>query len=256
MSPVVETEKTAAAINRKQNKLDTPAASARGASTEVVDDPDTLSQADETDSQERDAQQQRSEKQQREQQELLDRQQIRELAARDREVRAHEQAHASVGGQFAGAPSFSYQRGPDGVNYAVGGEVPISLPSGGDDPSATLSAAEQVKRAALAPADPSAQDQRVAAQAGQVAVDARADIVKLQSEQNQQESELARDERAEQQKAQAQDDNTQKAKEDEREQEEQVLESRRRAQELSDQLATADTIESEQTVGSFLDQRA
>ena len=55
---------------------------------------------------------------------------IRDLSARDREVRAHEQAHASVGGQYAGAASFTYQRGPNGVSYAVGGEVPIPAPVG------------------------------------------------------------------------------------------------------------------------------
>ena len=51
--------------------------------------------------------------------------QTQELAARDREVRAHEQAHASVAGQYAKGISYTYQRGPDGVSYAVGGEVQI-----------------------------------------------------------------------------------------------------------------------------------
>ncbi|MEL7393699.1 MAG: putative metalloprotease CJM1_0395 family protein, partial [Pseudomonadota bacterium] len=39
--------------------------------------------------------------------------QVDELKARDREVRAHEQAHAAVGGQYAGAPSYTFQTGPD-----------------------------------------------------------------------------------------------------------------------------------------------
>lgn len=107
---------------------------------------------------------------------------IQDLAARDREVRAHEQAHVSVGGQYAGAASFTYQRGPNGVNYAVGGEVPISAPTGGD-PEARLQAAEQIKRAALAPADPSAQDRQVAAQASQSATQARAEIATQASQQ-------------------------------------------------------------------------
>lgn len=106
---------------------------------------------------------------------------IRELSARDREVRAHEQAHASVGGQYAGAASFTYQRGPNGVNYAVGGEVPISAPSGGDAQS-RLQAAEQIRRAALAPANPSGQDRQVAAQAAQTATQARAEIAIQSSE--------------------------------------------------------------------------
>ena len=56
-----------------------------------------------------------------------ERQVIAELKSTDREVRAHEQAHAIAGGQHAGAPSYEYQRGPDGRQYAVGGEVPMSI---------------------------------------------------------------------------------------------------------------------------------
>ena len=106
---------------------------------------------------------------------------IRDLSARDREVRAHEQAHASVGGQYAGAASFTYQRGPNGVNYAVGGEVSISTVSGGDAQS-RLQAAEQIRRAALAPANPSTQDRQIAAQAAQSATQARAEIASQNSE--------------------------------------------------------------------------
>lgn len=36
--------------------------------------------------------------------------QLTELKARDREVRAHEAAHQAVGGQYAGAISYVYQR--------------------------------------------------------------------------------------------------------------------------------------------------
>jgi hypothetical protein len=106
---------------------------------------------------------------------------IRDLSTRDREVRAHEQAHASVGGQYAGAASFTYQRGPNGVSYAVSGEVAISAPSGGDAQS-RLQAATQIKRAALAPANPSAQDRQVAAQATQTATQARAEIATQSAE--------------------------------------------------------------------------
>eukprot|EP01026_Neomeris_dumetosa_P052371 TRINITY_DN46319_c0_g1_i8.p1 TRINITY_DN46319_c0_g1~~TRINITY_DN46319_c0_g1_i8.p1 ORF type:complete len:240 (-),score=28.68 TRINITY_DN46319_c0_g1_i8:18-737(-) len=53
----------------------------------------------------------------REKQQLLrDQREIADLSARDREVRAHEQAHAAVGGLYAGAPTYQYERGPDGVN--------------------------------------------------------------------------------------------------------------------------------------------
>ena len=50
---------------------------------------------------------------------------VRELKQRDIEVRAHEQAHKSVGGPYAGAVSFETVTGPDGREYAVGGEVRI-----------------------------------------------------------------------------------------------------------------------------------
>lgn len=103
-------------------------------------------------------------------------QEIAALAARDREVRAHEAAHAAVGGQYAGSPSYTFRRGPDGVNYAVGGEVSISTGGVPGDPEATLRKAQQVQRAALAPADPSSQDRRVAARAAQLAQQARVEI--------------------------------------------------------------------------------
>ena len=47
------------------------------------------------------------------------------------------------------------------------------------DPKATLEKAEVVRRAALAPADPSSQDQRVAASASQTAAQARVEIAAL-----------------------------------------------------------------------------
>lgn len=95
-------------------------------------------------------------------------QQVRELAATDREVRAHEAAHQAVGGSLAGAASFRFAIGPDGEHYAVGGEVPITLTALADDPQATLRNAEQVRAAALAPAQPSGQDRMVAAEASQL----------------------------------------------------------------------------------------
>ncbi|MFC3153516.1 putative metalloprotease CJM1_0395 family protein [Litoribrevibacter euphylliae] len=109
-------------------------------------------------------------------------QQVRKLAARDREVRAHEQAHQSAGGQYTGAASFTYQRGPDGLNYAIGGEVSIDASKVTGDPQATIEKAEVVRRAALAPAEPSAQDRQVAAQASQVKLEAQAELAELRAE--------------------------------------------------------------------------
>ncbi|MEI6986241.1 MAG: putative metalloprotease CJM1_0395 family protein [Rhodospirillaceae bacterium] len=96
-----------------------------------------------------------------------EREQLEKLKSRDAEVKAHEQAHRSAGGQYAGPPSYTYQKGPDGANYAIGGEVSIDSSAIPKDPSATIAKLRQVQRAAQAPASPSVQDQRVAAAAGQ-----------------------------------------------------------------------------------------
>ena len=108
--------------------------------------------------------------------------QVRELAARDREVRAHEQAHASVGGRYASAPSYTFQRGPDGRQYAVGGEVAIDISPVAGDPEATIAKAQIVRRAALAPAEPSAQDRSVAAEATAIEQQARVELIALEQE--------------------------------------------------------------------------
>ena len=109
------------------------------------------------------------------------RDQIQELAARDREVRAHEQAHAAVAGQYGSSPTYSFVRGPDGVSYAVGGEVKIDTSPIPGDPEATLRKAQQLRRAANAPADPSSQDSSVAALAAQMEQQARAELREQQA---------------------------------------------------------------------------
>ncbi len=113
-----------------------------------------------------------------EQQQLqAEQREIRELQARDQEVRAHEQAHAIVGGRYASAPSYDYQQGPDGKRYAVGGEVQIDLAPVPGDPAATVQKMQQVKAAALAPAEPSAADRSIAAEAGQRLLQAQAELI-------------------------------------------------------------------------------
>jgi hypothetical protein len=108
---------------------------------------------------------------------------LKQLKARDREVRQHEQAHlATAGGLAASGANYSYQRGPDGVNYAVGGEVRIDT-SPGRTPEETLRRAEIIVAAALAPADPSGQDIAVAAQARKMALQARQEIARQQAQQ-------------------------------------------------------------------------
>lgn len=90
--------------------------------------------------------------------------QLSELKKRDTEVKAHEQAHLAAAGQYAaGGASFSYQTGPDGRRYATGGEVPIDIGKE-SSPEATIQKMRTVKRAALAPANPSSADRSIAAQ--------------------------------------------------------------------------------------------
>jgi len=108
---------------------------------------------------------------------------VNELKAIDQKVRAHEQAHLSAAsGLSASSPSYSYTRGPDGKNYAVGGEVNIDTGAISDDPQATINKMRAVQSAALAPSDPSAQDRAVAQAAAQQIAQAQAELSKLNTE--------------------------------------------------------------------------
>ena len=103
---------------------------------------------------------------------------IRELKQRDSEVRAHEAAHlAAAGGIATGGASFNYQQGPDGVRYAIGGEVGINTSPVSGDPAATLQKANTIRRAALAPAQPSGPDMQAAASATVMAAQALAELL-------------------------------------------------------------------------------
>ncbi len=106
---------------------------------------------------------------------------VRELKQRDQEVRRHEAAHAAAGGSFAGSPTFTYESGPDGQRYAVGGEVSIDA-SPGRTPEETIRKADQIRAAALAPADPSGQDRAVAAAAAKMKLDAQGEAAKQRQE--------------------------------------------------------------------------
>lgn len=102
--------------------------------------------------------------------------QLTKLRARDREVRQHEAAHlAASGGLAVSGASFSYQKGPDGVNYAVGGEVQIDT-SSGRTPQESIERARTIQAAALAPAQPSGQDKAVAAAAQKMELQARTEL--------------------------------------------------------------------------------
>jgi len=117
-----------------------------------------------------------------EQSSIAEQQQLQQLKNRDREVRAHELAHTSAGGRYTSSAQFSYQKGSDGKLYAVGGEVSIDTSTVPGDPKATLLKAQVIVRAALAPANPSAQDRNVAAQATAVIQQARVDLAAILAE--------------------------------------------------------------------------
>ena len=106
--------------------------------------------------------------------------QVDELQRTDQRVRAHEQAHLAAGGGLtSGGARFQYRTGPDGKQYAASGEVQIDT-SEEKDPNATIRKAQRIKAAALAPADPSAQDRSVAARADAMAAKARQELAQGQ----------------------------------------------------------------------------
>lgn len=108
---------------------------------------------------------------------------IEELKRIDREVRQHEHAHLSAGGNLVrGGASFDFVTGPDGKQYAVSGEVSIDTAPVPDDPEATAQKAQQIRQAALAPANPSAQDRQVASNATQMEAQARVEILQRAQE--------------------------------------------------------------------------
>lgn len=110
-------------------------------------------------------------------------QQVQKLKQTDQKVREHEAAHMAAGAGLTGGAHFEYVRGPDGKQYAVGGEVKIDV-SPAQTPEQTIDKAKRIQAAALAPADPSAQDRAVAAQAAQMAAKAQAELNRQESPAN------------------------------------------------------------------------
>ncbi|WDP88350.1 MAG: SprA-related family protein [Desulfobacter sp.] len=114
---------------------------------------------------------------------------VYELKQIDSQVRNHEMAHIAAGGSYiTSGASYTYQKGPDGKSYAVGGEVSIDSAPVPGDPEATIQKMNQVRRAALAPGDPSPQDRKVAANASAQALKAMSELTiqqaKERTEQN------------------------------------------------------------------------
>ena len=111
-----------------------------------------------------------------------EKQEVAELQMTDAQVRAHEQAHkAAAGGLRTSSPNYEYETGPDGEKYAVAGDVNVSYQHS-QDPEVNLRNAQQLKASALAPADPSAQDRKVAAQADREIAQARQEILEEQKQ--------------------------------------------------------------------------
>lgn len=102
---------------------------------------------------------------------------LRELEARDMAVRAHEMAHMAAGAGLTGGATFTYQVGPDGKQYAIGGEVSINI-SSGSTPEDTVNRAQRILSAATAPSDPSSADRAVAMQASQMLAMAQIEIAR------------------------------------------------------------------------------
>lgn len=106
---------------------------------------------------------------------------VRDLASRDSEVRAHEAAHQAAGGGMVGAASYTYQQGPDGKMYAIGGEVSVSMKAG-STPEETIANAKQIAIAAMAAGNPSPQDFAVASSARVMEMKAQQQLAREQQE--------------------------------------------------------------------------
>lgn len=118
---------------------------------------------------------------------------VERLKERDREVRAHEQAHkAALGPYAAGGIQLQFTTGPDGGRYAVSGQVSVDM-SSEDSPEKNLEKARTIRRAALAPAEPSGADRQVASAASRMEAEARKDMQEEQQEEQVQKSEGVKD---------------------------------------------------------------
>jgi len=105
-----------------------------------------------------------------------DKRKVDELEKIDRKVRTHEQAHVSAAGGYArGGANYDYVTGPNGKRYASGGHVNIDT-SEENTPEATIRKADIVRKAALAPADPSPSDRQIAADATKMALNAQREL--------------------------------------------------------------------------------
>ena len=86
---------------------------------------------------------------------------VEALRRRDAAVRREEEAHAAVAGKYGSPPVYTYERGPDGRLYRVGGAVAINATVSGD-PEELRRAGSRITAAAFAPVRPSSADRSAA----------------------------------------------------------------------------------------------
>ena len=83
---------------------------------------------------------------------------VDKLQIRDREVRAHEMSHGIDPNLIKiGSAQFDYTIGPDGKAYATGGKVTLAT-GNPTSPEDAVDKAQALKKASMAPGNPSPQD--------------------------------------------------------------------------------------------------
>jgi hypothetical protein len=97
---------------------------------------------------------------------------MRDLAACDPGVRNHELVRSAVAGRYSSLPSYEFQRGSDGNNYALNSEASIDLGKA-VTPQAIIDKMEVVRQAAVAIAEPGSQDRQLAVAASRITAQAR-----------------------------------------------------------------------------------
>ena len=99
---------------------------------------------------------------------------LKRIQGKADKVVAHEDAHSMLGGTLMlGGPVYQYELGSDGEVYETSGQSRIDMSPLAGNPQATIFKMQQVKRAAMAPLNPSGADRVVASQADQIENQAR-----------------------------------------------------------------------------------
>ncbi len=107
--------------------------------------------------------------------------QIAQLKADDQAVRAGIAAQLRAAGAYGGAVTYQYQRGPDGTNYAVAGDVSFNIQPVANNPAATIAAMQTIAKAAMSEVPPSAEDLAAAREADQYLAQAQAQLKAAQA---------------------------------------------------------------------------